>query len=53
MVLIEQCTTFVDVVFVVMGPEFKLDYYSKNRILVIDSAGVDKNPLLGNIASQY
>ena len=64
MAITAQCTTFITGVFVAMGPEFKLDYYSKNRILVIDSAGMQKNPLLvlavlvvmtgmSHIASQY
>lgn len=64
MVITPQCKTFISGVFVAMGPEFKLDYYSKNRIVVVDSAGVQKNPLLGlavlvvmtgmsHVASQY
>jgi len=59
-----QCSSFMEGVFVAMGSEFKLDYYGRNEIKIIDSAGVQKNPLLGltvllamtfmsHIASQY
>lgn len=49
-VITTECSSFMQGVFIALGTESQLNFYSNGQpvpALVVDSAGVQKNPLLG------